>query len=200
MRLGRVEVTGGFVLLWALLYYLDDTGILPWAALACALHEGGHWLAIRALGGDVRQISLTACGAAMELSARPPLSPGRLFWAALAGPAANLLAALLGGALASQLGGGCYLFVGLNLGLAGFNLLPAGSLDGGRALESLLAALGREDWGRRAAQLGGDVAAALLLGAGGVLLWQSGGRSFTLLIAGVWMAAAARRERGWTIL
>jgi len=192
-----VEVTGGFVLLWALLYYLDDSGVLPWAALACALHEGGHWMAIRALGGNVRRFALTVGGAVMDLSVQSPLSPGRLFWAALAGPAANLLAALLGAELAPRLGGGFYLFVGLNLGLAGFNLLPAGPLDGGRALESLLAAMGREDLGRRAAQVGGDVTAALLLGAGCVLLWQSGGRNFTLLIAGLWMTAAARRERGW---
>ena len=45
MRLGRVEVTGGFLLLTAWLNYLDRQGVVPLALLACALHELGHWAA-----------------------------------------------------------------------------------------------------------------------------------------------------------
>ena len=37
MRLGRVEVTGGFLLLTAWLNYLDRQGVVPLALLACAL-------------------------------------------------------------------------------------------------------------------------------------------------------------------
>lgn len=47
MRLGRVEVTGGFLLLTAWLNYLDRQGVVPLALLACALHELGHWAASR---------------------------------------------------------------------------------------------------------------------------------------------------------
>ena len=36
MRLGRVEVTGGFLLLTAWLNYLDRQGVVPLALLACA--------------------------------------------------------------------------------------------------------------------------------------------------------------------
>ena len=39
MRLGRVEVTGGFLLLTAWLNYLDRQGVVPLALLVCALHE-----------------------------------------------------------------------------------------------------------------------------------------------------------------
>ena len=66
-RLGRVEVTGGFLLLTAWLNYLDRQGVVPLALLACALHELGHWAALRALGVRVRRVRLTAVGAEMEV-------------------------------------------------------------------------------------------------------------------------------------
>ena len=56
LRWRRVEISGGALLMLAALYYLDGQGVLPLALLACALHEAGHWLAIRALGGrDIRR-------------------------------------------------------------------------------------------------------------------------------------------------
>ena len=76
MRLGRVEVTGGFLLLTAWLNYLDRQGVVPLALLACALHELGHWAALRALGARVRRVRLTAVGAEMGVSCWP-LWPGR---------------------------------------------------------------------------------------------------------------------------
>ena len=82
-RLGRVEVTGGFLLLTAWLNYLDRQGVVPLALLACALHELGHWAALRALGVRVRRVRLTAVGAEMEVDRG--LSYGGELLAALAG-------------------------------------------------------------------------------------------------------------------
>ena len=132
MRLGRVEVTGGFLLLTAWLNYLDRQGVVPLALLACALHELGHWAALRALGARVRRVRLTAVGAEMEVDRT--LSYGGELLAALAGPGANLALAL---AFSPLTGGG--LFAGLNLALACFNLLPVGQMDGGRVLRCVLA-------------------------------------------------------------
>ena len=47
LRWGRLEVTGGFCLAAAALFYLDTENILPWALLACALHESGHYAVTR---------------------------------------------------------------------------------------------------------------------------------------------------------
>jgi len=196
VRLGRLEVSGGALGLLALLYYLDDSGAAAWVLLACLLHELGHWGAVRALGGRVARLRISCAGAELRLSPARPLSNGGVLLAALAGPGANLAAAWVSVLLARRgAGGRLYFFAGLNLGLALFNLLPAGWLDGGKALEALLAQAGREDLGRRLGEVGSDVTAGLLLAAGGALLWQSGGRNFTLLIAGLWVTAAARRER-----
>ena len=138
MRLGRVEATGGFFLLLAWLNYLDTQGLVPMAMAACALHELGHFLTLRRLGGRVRLIRLTAAGAEMVLSR--PLGYWQEGLTALAGPGANLLLALI-----CCSGKGGLTFAGLNLALALFNLLPVGRLDGGRALHCVLALLAGPD-------------------------------------------------------
>ena len=90
MRWGRVEVSRGFLLLLAFLYYMDDEGLLLPALLACALHEGGHWLAARLWGVRPAAVRLTCAGAELRLSRGR--RPGRLGRCAilLAGPAVNL--------------------------------------------------------------------------------------------------------------
>ena len=70
--LGRVEVTGGFLLLLAWLNYMDRSFLVPMALLACSAHELGHILMIRLLGGSIKQFRLTAIGG--ELVLDRPLS------------------------------------------------------------------------------------------------------------------------------
>lgn len=201
MRLGRLEISGGAMAALALLYYLDDSGVTVWVLVACVFHELGHWWAIRALGGQVARLRVTCAGAELRLSSARPLPAERLIPAALAGPGANLAVACGSACLARRgLGEALYFFAGLNLGLALFNLLPAAWLDGGRVLTGVFSRLDREELGERVTELCSDAVAALLLAAGLVLLWQSEGRNFTLLIAGLWMTAAARRERRDAIL
>lgn len=190
MTFGRVEINSGALLVGALLFYLDRSGVFGAAVLAMFLHELGHWWAIRILGGRVAAIRLTWAGAEMRLSAARPLPPGKLLLCCLAGPAVNLLLWVACVLLARRgVGERLYLFAGINLGLALFNLLPVRWLDGGRALESLLTALGRSEWGRRFTAWSAAVLALFLILGGLYLLWESGGRSFTALLAGIWAAA-----------
>lgn len=195
MSFGPVELTGGAVLLWALLYYFDDAGLVPWMLASCLLHELGHIGAIYALGGRVRRVRVSCAGAALALDRGRPLSAGQMVAVALAGPGANLALAWGTANLAHfGWGPGLYLPAGLNLGLALFNLLPVCWLDGGAILENLFLLLGAEAWGGRAVELLSEAVLALLLGGGLVLLWASGGRSFTLLLVGLWLAWGVRRE------
>ena len=186
LRWRRVEVSGGALLLLAALYYLDGQGVVLPALLACALHEGGHWLAIRALGGRVSALRLTCVGAEMRLSARFPLGWGAQLIAALAGPCANLLAAWAAARTGTE---GGYCFAGLNLALALFNLLPAAPLDGGRALGCALAlTAGRERAGRMLSALSAALGAGLTCGA--LVLAVQGRGNLTLLLTALWLLAA----------
>ena len=64
---GRVEVSGGFLLLMAWLNYLDRTLMVPLALTACVAHELGHVTAIYLLGGAIKEMHLTVVGAELEL-------------------------------------------------------------------------------------------------------------------------------------
>lgn len=192
LRWRRIEISAGALLLAAVLYYLDGQGIFPLSMAACALHELGHWLIIRLLGGRVAALRITCVGAEMRLSDRQPLGYVRQMAAALAGPAANLAAAWCAARLGTETG---YCFAGINLALAAFNLLPAGGLDGGRSLWCVLAALSSPE---RASQLTRILSAGLGVGltCGAVILLGQGRGNLTLLLTALWILAGSRCRRG----
>lgn len=193
---GDLEISGGALVLCALLFYMDKSGVVGPLLLFCLCHELGHCWAVKALGGRVIGFRFTWAGAQLRLSGAHPLSPERMALAALAGPGANLLLAL-GCILLARYGAGgrFYLFAGINLGLAAFNLLPARWLDGGKALESLLACLGKAGRAATMLDLCSWCVTGILLLAGVFLLWESEGRNFTAFLAGLWMTQGALRER-----
>ena len=185
MRLGRVEVTGGFLLLAAWLNYLDRSLLVPAALTACALHELGHILVIRLLGGNIKGVRLTAVGA--ELVLARPLGYWQEGLSALAGPGTNLVLALAFGGTAGGL-----TFAGLNLALALFNLLPVGRLDGGRALYCTLALLAGPGTADRAGICLDCLCTAGTLAAGLFLALVRG--NITLLLVAFWLLAVFLRQ------
>lgn len=185
---GRLELTPGFLVLLALLFYLDEgMDLLGWGILACALHELGHVLAVRALGGRLRALKLSAVGAQLTLDPERPLSYGRELLAALAGPGASLLTAWLAAR------SGLFLFAGLSMGQGLFNLLPLQPLDGGRCVQLLLALLAGEERAEGALRIVSSVLTGLLVG-GGLILARVFG-NFTLLITALWLTAGLVRGR-----
>jgi Zn-dependent protease len=112
------------------------------------LHEFGHALACRQVGGTADRIVLWPLGGVAYVN--PPQRPGATLWSIAAGPLVNVafvvvLSVLLffnrssGWAIANP---DVYLFTrdlwGINIGLLIFNLLPVYPLDGGQILRSLL--------------------------------------------------------------
>lgn len=183
MKWGQLEVTGGFLLLIAWINYLDEQCILPLTLVACLLHELGHYGAICLSGNSVSRIRITAIGAELTMT-RPAgyLQEGII---ALAGPGVNLLLAVL----FSFPEWGRF-FSGINLVLGCFNLMPVGSLDGGRTLRCTLSMLLHPD---TAAEVGEwlDTAFSILLTAlGGCLLWRE--KNPTLLLVAVWLLSAEK--------
>lgn len=196
LRWGRVEVSGGFLLLATLLWYLDEDGTLLLAGAACVLHEAAHCAAIWGLGGRISRLRLSVTGAELTLSGARPLGHTAQFLAAVSGPVANLAAALLAARLAERGGGeALWVFAGLNLGLAGFNLLPMSQLDGGRALRSLAGIFLPETAADALAAALSWAACAAILVLGGLLFWQNRA-NFTMLLTALWLAYANSRSLG----
>jgi Zn-dependent protease len=116
--------------------------------LIVLLHEFGHALACRQVGGLADHILLWPFGGVAFV--RPPPRPGAQLWSIVAGPLVNvLLLPVLFFARAAAVRAGLpfeapdlfrlIAMVGLiNLGILIFNLLPVYPLDGGQILRSLL--------------------------------------------------------------
>ncbi len=190
MRWGKMEVSGGFLLIAAILLYLDTENVVLLAMLAAALHEAGHWVVIRLLGGRVGLLRITAVGAELRLSPVCVLSWAGELAAALAGPGINIITAVAAVAL---FGTRAYLFGGLSIMLALFNLLPILPLDGGRALLVFFTLLVGEEKAQSACRDLSLVLAGLLLLASLILLLRHSG-NFTLLLVAGWLFAAQRRK------
>lgn len=185
----RVELSPGFLLLMGVLIYLDDgVGLLPWALLACLLHELGHMAAAFAMGGRVERLSLSAVGAELSFCYDRPLSYLEDSAVALAGPLANLIT---GGA---ALGLGAYLLAVLSMGVGAFNLLPIPPLDGGRVLYGLLAQWLEPVWVDRITAAAAGILVGLLVGAGAVAAAKFA--NVTLLLTALWLLSGVLLRGG----
>ncbi|MCL1807638.1 MAG: M50 family metallopeptidase [Oscillospiraceae bacterium] len=139
MSIGKVKIHAGFILLVTILVYIDQ-GYLLWVVFAAALlHELGHYIPLRLLGGRVARLELTGGGVGMETS--QPMSYGKELLTVIAGPAASLVFALLFTVFDDMIDGQAAL-TGMCFSHGVFNLLPMRGLDGGRILEILLDAFG----------------------------------------------------------
>ncbi len=132
LRWGKLEAGWGFAALLALSLLAGAGGVLPLVLFSALCHEAGHLLALRLAGARVERVRLTAFGAEIRADTRR-LSYPREILCTLAGPAVNLLLALLFARLM-----GSYVAAGANLLLGCFNLLPVPALDGGRVLYLLV--------------------------------------------------------------
>jgi Zn-dependent protease len=127
-------------LVWNALEYLSLFFIV-------LLHEFGHALACRSVGGQAHQIVLWPLGGVAYVS--PPPRPGATLWSIAAGPLVNVmlvpvlsvlavLAGATGSAGASDISQLIRTIWVLNFIILVFNLLPIYPLDGGQILRSLL--------------------------------------------------------------
>ncbi len=136
LRVGRYSS-----MVWPVLEYLA-------LFLIVLVHEFGHALACRQVGGQANQIVLWPLGGVAYVA--PPPRPGATLWSIAAGPLVNVALAPVLSLLwwaAYSLGWGeampnAYAFVEavciINWALLIFNMLPIYPLDGGQILQSLL--------------------------------------------------------------
>jgi Zn-dependent protease/CBS domain-containing protein len=114
------------------------------------MHEYGHALTARKYGIKTRDITLYPIGGVARLE-RMPEKPIEELWVALAGPAVNVVAAIVlfgylvvsgtfqpVASLTISTGSLVERLMAVNLWLVLFNLIPAFPMDGGRVLRALL--------------------------------------------------------------
>ena len=171
---GKVEVSWGFPALFLAALWIGAGEVVPLVMLAAVCHELGHLAALRLMGARVERLRLTAFGAELKADTRF-LPYGREILCTLAGPAVNLLLALLLARVS-----GDYLLAGANLIQGCFNLLPLPELDGGRVLYLLVS------W------LTDPAAADTVCGRVGIVV--------SFLLAGVTLALVLRRRTGLFLL
>jgi len=162
-----------------------------WSVLECLslflivlIHEFGHQLACRQVGGKTSQIILWPLGGVAYVS--PPQRPGAQLWSIAAGPLVNVVLFPILGAMA-LLGGylgwdetlpDLFRFLTnlcvINLVLLIFNMLPIYPLDGGQILRSLLwFVLGRANSLMAASIIGFIGVAALILLAASLFIFAA---------------------------
>jgi Zn-dependent protease/CBS domain-containing protein len=180
-------------------YWLMGVGGAVGLLVSIVFHELWHSLIARRFGLPMKGITLFIFGGVAEMTEEPP-SPKAEFFMAVAGPISSIVLAgglfglwfVLGGTGFSPPVMGVLNYLAfINLILAGFNLLPAFPLDGGRVLRSVLWGLKHNlKWATRiASQIGAAFGVALML---------FGVFSFILgnVIGGVWMFVIGMFLRG----
>lgn len=108
------------------------------------LHEFGHALACRSVGGRANEILLWPFGGIAFVD--PPATPGAMLWSIAAGPLVNVallpvfgsLTLLVSYSLSPDVHALLRSLTFINIALLVFNLLPVYPLDGGQILGSLL--------------------------------------------------------------
>ncbi len=193
LLLGWILLAGGGVM----------SAVFVCAIFACVvLHEYGHALAARYFGIPTRKITLYPIGGVAQLT-RMPKRPAEEIIVALAGPAVNVVIAFMlalfllvfgglssGFALNSLLGFLTSVMIA-NVILAGFNLLPAFPMDGGRVLRAWLSKRqGHLKATDTAAKVGKGFAAAFAL----IAIFQGMPTFFILAIFVFLMAELERRQ------
>lgn len=140
----KIKITPTF-LIWSFTLILTHGDEMLPLSLAVLAHEVGHLIAARALGIEIRTITLSILGARMETVG--DISYMKEFLLALGGPLAGIILHVSALAIyrAELFSGSAHeLMLSLSLislALSVFNLLPISTLDGGRMLSCILSLL-----------------------------------------------------------
>ena len=162
------------------------------------LHECAHAYCARALGVSVQEIELMPLGGAARMRDIGSLRTAQVVRIALSGPLVNLLIIMMASACAYLGMLGVYtatLWMRANIAMLLFNMLPALPLDGGRVG---CAWLGHWLGARRALRIfviSGVALGIVMLGGAAAMLMLYGQMNVTMLCAGGFLIASARREQ-----
>jgi stage IV sporulation protein FB len=160
-------------------------------------HEAAHMLMAAGLGYKVRQIELLPFGAMARIERLADAGAASEIMIAAAGPLASMGLAVLCYIAEHQAGNWqevLVFYMEVNLMLAGFNLLPALPLDGGRILRAILAL--RRDYREATAIVVtmSHITSVMLLVMAGAAYWLYNTINLTMLVAAGFLLLTARAE------
>lgn len=181
----RVHVTLLALLAWIIITSPIDRGSIAMGILEVVtvlavfaivmMHELAHALVARRFGAQTREILLLPIGGIASMD-KLPSRPSQELAVAAAGPTLNIGLALILAIVLAALGADfrpgptadlqtlAAQLLWINVALAGFNLIPAFPMDGGRILRALLAiVVGYARATRIAAKIGYGIAVAFIL-------------------------------------
>jgi stage IV sporulation protein FB len=185
LRFGKFQVSGAALLMLVAVYFFDTNGMILPAAAAIAVHELGHYIAMKFFRRTVSCIQLHITG--LVMMSNHSMSYAEEIITAAAGPGASLLLALCASFIGKLFGyEQAYLISGISLILCFFNLLPVFPLDGGRIVYAAAANLWGPDTAERIAVVCGCAVIFLVL-AGGASLLIVTRTNCTLLLVGAWL-------------
>ena len=216
----RVHPTFALIVLWFAYIWGVETGaglggllfglLLVFCLFTCVLlHELGHSLVARRSGIRVHDITLLPIGGMARIE-RSPVHPGDEFWLALAGPAVNVVVALIllpivaiigwvehvngvAGMIAAlgnvDIAGFAVYLLFANISLVLFNLIPAFPMDGGRVLRAFLSLFISRGAATQFAVTIGKAIAIFFVGFGLIVL-----RDWTLPMVGIFIFVGAHME------
>ena len=187
----RIELGSGFLLLFALVWFFDDSGFLVALIPAVAMHEIGHLIFLHFFGARPTRLGAALSGLKIDYSGA--MTDVQEMLAALAGPAFGLLFSFIC-ARFGRLWDSDYLLMCAGLGfiINTFNFLPVLPLDGGRVLDFFLRALLREERAACVLRIVGLGAATLLVASGLYLI--SSGLSPAFFLAGLWLFVLQQKK------
>ena len=197
IKIGKLKISGAALLALAAAYFFDTGGIFAAVLIAIAVHEAGHFAALKASGQHITELKLEPWGLAMRRDSG--LSYKSEIITAAAGPVASLLlavaASLIGRYFAWQ---EAYIISGVSFIFFIFNILPAIPLDGGKIIYAAAAlVVGLEKAERISCVLSCAVIMALLIAGTAVLMKTK--VNFTLLLAAIWMLISYCKRSGVSI-
>lgn len=197
-RIGRllgfpIEINLSFLILLGIVFVayggLVGLMIVGLAFGSVLLHELGHAVVARKLRVNVSGIELSFLGGAAKMTNLPANANTELLIAS-AGPAVSLVLGGLGLGLGALLGSEIVSLIGwINFVIAGFNLIPALPMDGGRILR---AALSKRMSFVRATDLSVTVARVVSVG---FVLWGLSSGAYQLLVLAPFLWLMGTREK-----
>lgn len=203
MRIGKIfdidiYISKYLLLLVAVMVITGNSGNFTAIFFIILIHEMAHVIAARILKLKVREIELLPFGGAVKIQSIFELNPIHEVIIAAAGPISNILLLMIyfwgiqmgwvKEAIANTF------FINTNLMIAGFNLLPALPLDGGRILRAILS---REMGIKKATQIasGAGLLLALLLAVVGIYGLYYRVFNYSIFILAGFLAYSAFKER-----